>query len=89
MNEIERAIRFYESSPDGQYDELAAEALRQMLARTPDFRLPVADQNLNHRMTATEVVASMSGPEIAQTIKNHNALFRKVQEIYLREPKKP
>lgn len=83
MNEIERAIRFYEGSPDGQYDELAAEALRQMLARTPDFRLPATDQNPQPRMTATEVLERqfwIRAPEIAQNIKDHNALYRRLQK---------
>jgi hypothetical protein len=30
-SEVQRAIRFYELSPDGQYDKLAAEGLRMLL----------------------------------------------------------
>lgn len=32
-SEVDAAILFYEASPDGQYDEIAAEALRVWLAK--------------------------------------------------------
>lgn len=73
MNEIERAIRFYEGHPDDQYDTLAAEALRQMLARTPE------GQNRQPQMTAADALERRlrgHAPEIAKNIMDHNAVLR-------------
>lgn len=53
-DELNRGLKFYEESPDGQYDEIAAAAIRHELVKRVPSHYKTSDDPRSHEFLDTK-----------------------------------